>query len=172
MKKLYLPFGIVFVLMSLPMLLLNVFAGAAMLAFGVVLILRSRKKEEAPIERFVHVDRKIYDQDQEWNDRFYKEHLEELTENDDYHLPKSKLLEDHEGDRVYMYEERSFPCDVRGLEVFYGEKRVGTIKKPLDDYISASIVLCGGKYKYATEDEVDVDSVDPWFYLDIKKRTA
>ena len=171
MKKVNLAIGIALIVLALPSLLLNVFMGILLLVLGVVMIVSARKKEQPAAVHYLYDSRKIYDQDQEWNDIFYKEHLDELIENEDFHLPDSQLKESYEGERVYKYEEKSYLCDVKGLEVFYGDKLVGTIKQPLETYLSASIVLCGGKYKYVSED-IDVDSADPFFYLEIKKRTA
>lgn len=127
------------------------------------------KKPEPVVPRFNYRNLKIYDQDEKAVARFYKNHKDELEENPDYHEAKKELLESYYNEKVFEYEMTKFPCHVEGRAVWCEDgDMIGTIREDLPENAIPSLYLCGGKYKYVTEDSVDTDSDDHWFYLQVK----
>ena len=130
------------------------------------------KAPERPKRAYTYKTFKLQNQDTDYCNKFAKEHEDELDENDDYRLSKKTLLEDFSG-CVFKYDPTGFDCQIKGNEVYdedgymVGEIRSGEVQF-IGNYVSAEIILYGGKYKYVDYDEINSGDLDHYFELECK----
>lgn len=136
------------------------------------------KTTEKPKRKYDYEYRTVRLKEQEYETSFFRFYKEDFNENDDYTLTKKELIEEHEGERIYRYYPLQIPFKLDGTDVYSYTKeeewrKVGVITEheaKLVNNNTSWLQLYGGSYKQIYDDEVEIDTRDPFFGFLIKEK--
>ena len=112
----------------------------------------------------------------EYADKFLKAYRNELEENEDYNLSAKELKEYYDEEKVYKYEPLKLPMKIEDLDVYsYIDEddwiRIGRLKKNADLDGELTLYLYPNTYKYVTEDNIEKETEDSYFGVEVKRVT-
>lgn len=136
------------------------------------------KSTEKPKKKYDYEYRTVWLKEQEHEEAFFRFYHEDFNENDDYSLPKKELIEDYEGERIYKLYPLQIPFKLEGTDVYSYTKeeewrKVGEVTEREAKLINNNtswLQLYGGSYKQIYDDEVEVETRDPFFGFLIKEK--
>lgn len=135
-----------------------------------------RRIEQAKQRRPKYYTKKLWIYGTDEAEKFFKAYKEDLTENDDYHLPAKELHEDFDDEKVFKYEPLDLPYKNEDQKIYSWIDKdewiyIGSLKKKdLEDLqrsSSSTLYLYSNIYKYVTEDSIEKDEDEHYFGIEV-----